>query len=209
MNVIKLKGELRTEFGGQASRKLRLAGKVPCVIYGGETVAHMTVEAVDLKPLVYTSDFNLVEIETEGKVYKTVLKDIQYHPVSEIIEHIDFQELVEGRKVRVSVPVKLFGDSLGVKEGGSLVAVIRKLEIKATPESLVTELRGDISKLNLNQAICVRDMEIPEGVEVLQDPSSPVGYVEVPRSLKSAESEEMEAAGEEAVEAESEETVAE
>lgn len=188
MNVIKLKGELRNDFGGPISRKYRAEGKVPCVMYGGEDVVHFLVEVTDMKNLIYTSDFNLVQVELDGKEYRSVIKDIQFHPVTEMIEHIDFQQLVDGRKVKVFVPVSLYGDAVGVKDGGALVAVIRKLQIKATPENLVSELKGDISKLKLSQAITVRDMLIPEGVEVLQDPSSPVGYIEVPRSLKSAES---------------------
>ena len=82
----------------------------------------------------------------------------------------------------------MIGDSEGVREGGNLVPVIRKLQVRTTPEKLVAELEGDISELNLNQSLSVRDMIIPEGIEVLQDPGSPVAYVEVPRSLKSAES---------------------
>jgi large subunit ribosomal protein L25 len=188
MNVVKVTAEPRGEFGGQASSSYRAEGKVPCVMYGGDEIKHFLVDSADLKSFVYSPEFHVVELELEGTAYKAVLKDIQFHPVSEIVEHMDFQELVPGRKVKVSVPVKLYGDSVGVKDGGSLVTVMRKLHIKTTAENLVTEILGDISNLNLRQSIYVRDMEIPEGVEVLQDMGAPVGYVEVPRSLKSLES---------------------
>jgi large subunit ribosomal protein L25 len=188
MNVVNLKGAVRNDFGKQATRDSRREGKIPCVIYGGDEVIHFSVDGPDSKPLVYTSDFNVVEIEIDGKTYKTVIKDIQFHPVTENVEHIDFQELVDGRKVKVFIPVKLTGSSIGVKDGGSLVTVMRKLLVKAAPEHLVSEIEGDITKLNLNQSICVRDMKIPAGIEILQDPGSPVGSVEVPRALKSAES---------------------
>lgn len=188
MNVVKVKAEARGDFGRKAVTGLRNQGNIPCVMYGGDEVRHFQVSQVDIKPFVYSSDFHVLEVELDGSIYKSVVKDIQFHPVTEEVEHMDFQELVSGRKVKVSVPVKLVGDSLGVKEGGSLVTVIRKLSIKVTPENLVTELIGDISKLNLRQSIYVRDMEVPEGVEIQQDQGSPVGYIEVPRSLKSLES---------------------
>lgn len=188
MNVVKVTAKPRGEFGGQAARTFRAEGKVPCVMYGGDEVKHFLLDSSDLKPFVYSPEFHVVEVELEGKAYQAVLKDIQFHPVNEAVEHMDFQELVPGRKVKVSVPVKLYGDSLGVKDGGSLVTVMRKLHIKSTAENLVTEILGDISSLNLRQSIYVRDMEIPSGVEVLQDMGAPVGYIEVPRSLKSLES---------------------
>jgi large subunit ribosomal protein L25 len=197
MNVINITAEPREAFGGQNSSKLRNEGKIPCVLYGGQEVKHFILNAAEIKPFVYTADFNIIEINLEGTAYRTVLKDIQFHPVTEVVEHMDFHELVPGRKVKVSVPVKLVGDSAGVKEGGSLVTVMRKLHIKATPENLVAELVGDISHLNLSQSIYVRDMNVPEGIEVLQEMGSPVGYIEVPRSLKSLESSAVKAGVEE------------
>lgn len=197
MNVVNIAAEVRNEFGKQASHNFRKEGKVPCVLYGGEEVKHFLIEKTDLKPFVYTPEFNVIEVKAESGTFKAIVKDVQFHPVTEEVEHIDFQELVEGKLVKVSVPVKLIGDSLGVKEGGSLVTVIRKLPIKATPENLVTELIGDISHLNLSQAITVREMLIPDGIQVMQDPGSPVGYIEVPRSLKSLESSALLEEGEE------------
>lgn len=188
MNVLKITAEARGEFGNQAAARYRREGKVPCVMYGGDEVCHFLVDAKEIKPVVHTPQFNVVELELDGKVTRTILKDINFHPVLETIEHIDFQELVPGKKVKVSVPVRLEGDAEGVKEGGSLVTVIRKLQIKTTPEALIDEIKGDISHLNLRESIYVRDMDIPEGMEVLQDQGSPVGYIEVPRSLKSLES---------------------
>jgi large subunit ribosomal protein L25 len=188
MNAVKISGEPRGDFGKQATANLKRDGKIPCVIYGGDEVRHFHIEETAVKPLIYTPDFNVIEVELDGKTYRTVIKDIQFHPVKENVEHMDFQELVPGRKVKVSVPVSLVGASVGVKDGGSLVTVVRKLQIKATPENLVNEIIGDITALKLSQSICVRDMQVPEGVEILQDAGTPVGYIEVPRSLKSAES---------------------
>lgn len=188
MNVIKITGENRSEFGKTANTHLRMEGRVPCVLYGGDEVKHFHIDKSDLKSFVYSPDFHLIELSLDGKTIRTILKDAQFHPVTEEVEHMDFQELTPGRKVKVWVPVRFTGDAEGVREGGSIVTVIRKLHIKATPDKLVHELTGDISNLKLSQSICVRDMNIPEGIEVLHEQGAPVGYIAVPRSLKSLES---------------------
>lgn len=187
MNVISLTCESRQSFGKQPSKELRRKELVPGVIYGGSEVIHFYADETTLKPIIYTPDFNLIEIEVEGKKYKTVLKDVQFHPVNENVVHIDFQELVSNRKVKVSVPLQFYGDSKGVKQGGTLVPVMRKLLIKSTPENLVSDIKGNISALRLDQSLYVKELEIPEGIEVLTVRSTPVAYIEVPRSLKSTE----------------------
>lgn len=187
MNVISLTCESRQSFGKQPSKELRRKEMVPGVVYGGSEVVHFYVDEAALKPIIYTPAFNLVEIEVEGKKYRTVLKDAQFHPVNENVTHVDFQELVPNRKVKVSVPLQFYGDSKGVKQGGTLVPVLRKIQIKTTPDKLVSDLKGNISSLRLDQSLYVRELEIPEGIEVLTVKSTPVAYIEVPRSLKSAE----------------------
>jgi large subunit ribosomal protein L25 len=187
MNVISLTCESRQSFGKQPSKELRRKEMVPGVVYGGSEVVHFYVDEAALKPIIYTPAFNLVEIEVEGKKYKTVLKDAQFHPVHENVTHVDFQELVADRKVKVSVPLQFYGESKGVKQGGTLVPVLRKIQIKTTPDRLVSDLKGNISSLRLDQSLYVRELEIPEGIEVLTVKSTPVAYIEVPRSLKSTE----------------------
>jgi large subunit ribosomal protein L25 len=209
MQVVNINGEVRQGSGKSANKALRKEGKVPAVIYGGKENIHFTTTPKALKTLVYTPDFKLAEVEVDGQKYKTILKDIQFHPVSDEIVHVDFQELVPDHKVNVSVPVRFKGVSPGVKNGGKLIQSMRKVKIKVTPEQIVDELIADISKLELGSAIRVRDLIVGEGIEIMTTSATPLASVEVPRALKSADMEDGEdeadvAEGEEGAEGEAE-----
>jgi len=151
---------------------------------------------LDVRDLVYTHQFKTVELNLDGKETKAILKDVQFHPVTDSIIHLDFQELVPERKVKVSVPVSFTGSAPGVKDGGTMVALLRKISIKAAPQYLVDTIVGDISELKLGFSLAVKDLMIPEGIEVLENENTPVLFIETPRSLKSLES-ELEGEGEE------------
>lgn len=184
MKSIKVVGKLRENFGKSSARALRREGRILCELYGGKENRHFTVELNDVRKLVYTSQFSLVDVELEGKVYQSIIKEIQFHPVEENIQHIDFQELVPGRKIKVSVPIQIEGISPGVKEGGKLVSKVRYLKIKTTPENLVDSVKVDISEVMLGQSVRIRDIQVGEGIEVMSNPGIPVASVEVPRLLK-------------------------
>ncbi|MEZ4908390.1 MAG: 50S ribosomal protein L25 [Saprospiraceae bacterium] len=186
MEIFSLKGELRKGSGKKQAKADRSNGLIPCVIYGGENLLNFVVEPKDVKHLIYTPKFQTVNLEVDGKSYNSILKDIQFHPVSDEIIHIDFQELVNGRNIKVAVPVKFVGASKGVKEGGALSPLMRKVTIKTKPENLVDELEADVSSLGLGQSLRVKSLKLPEGVEAVQDPNTPIAYIEIPRSLKSA-----------------------
>ena len=188
MQVVNINGESRQSTGKTSNKSLRKEGKIPAVIYGGKENVHFATYVKALKPLVYTPDFKLAEVEVEGQTYKTIVKDIQFHPVTDEIVHVDFQELVPEQKVNVSVPVRFKGASPGVKNGGKLIQSMRKVKIKVAPEHIVDELFADISKLQLGSSIRVRDLIIGDGVEVMSPGATPLASVEVPRALKSAAS---------------------
>ena len=194
MESVAIKGNIRTDLGKRASKIARKTDHVPCVIYGGENVVHFTAPVLDFKDLIYTPDFKLVEIEVEGKTYKCILKDAQFHPVTEDLVHIDFLELVDDQPIKVELPVRFKGQAPGVKTGGKLYQKLRTVKIKTTPEHLVDELLVDISGLNLGQSIRVRDIEITDEMEMMTTPGIPVASVEVPRALRSAEAEAEEEA---------------
>ena len=187
MKSITIEGTKRTEVGGSAARAARKEGTVPCVIYGGKENVHFSSKVNAFKTLLYTPDFMVAEVNVDGASYKCFVKDSQFHPVTDTLMHVDFQELVPGRKVNVEVPVKFVGSSPGVKEGGKLIQNIRRVKIKTTPENLVEELILDISELKLGSSIRVRDIKVEEGVEIMVDAGTPIAGVEVPRALKSAE----------------------
>ncbi|MCB0563196.1 MAG: 50S ribosomal protein L25 [Phaeodactylibacter sp.] len=187
MEVVTISGQLRTDLGKTATKAVRNGGKIPCVLYGGDEVIHFSTNPKEVRDLIYTPDFKVAEISIDGQVYKCFIKDIQWHPVTDEIVHLDFLRLIEGVPVKVEVPLRFNGVSPGVKNGGKLIQKLRRIKIRTTPEHLIGELNVDISNLLLNQSIRVRDIDsVRENINVLNSPGVPVASVEVPRALRSA-----------------------
>ena len=132
METVKLSANARVDLGKKESKALRNAGNVPCVLYGGESTVHFSVKSIDLRNLVYTPNVYTTEIELDGKTYKAILKDIQFHPVTDAILHVDFMELVEGKEITLSVPVILNGNAKGVMQGGKLRKNMRRLKFNCS-----------------------------------------------------------------------------
>lgn len=186
MKVVQINAEHRSDFGKKAAKMYRKEGKIPAQIYSVNGVDSFTTTHQEVKAIVYTSEFKLAEINIGGTAKKAILKDIDFHPVTDQIVHIDFLELVEGQKIKAEIPVSFKGVSPGVKNGGKLMRNLNKIKVKTTPDHLVEELFIDISELELGQATRVRDIDLPEGIEIILDGATPVAVVEVPRALKSA-----------------------
>lgn len=186
MNIVALNVEPRTELGKKGTKAVRNAGKIPCVLYGGGQPMHFSLGAKSVKPLIYTPQFKLAEITLEGTKYKAIVKEVTFHPVSDEITHIDFLQLVEGKSIKLEVPIQFKGAAPGVKVGGKLQQALRRVKIKTTPEHIVDKVTLNISSLELGQAIRIRDIEPAEGVEILNAPGIPVAVIETPRALKSA-----------------------
>lgn len=184
MQTIKVAGNVRPAVGKKATKAVRNEGRIPCVIYGDAENIHFSTTHNDIKGLIYTPDFKVAEIDLDGTTHKCILKDAQFHPVKESILHADFLKLEDGKSVLLEVPVRFKGVSPGVKLGGALQQSLRRVKIRTTPEKMVDELYGDISTLELGGAIRVRDLELPEGVEVTNAPAIPVATVVVPRALR-------------------------
>ncbi len=186
MESINISGEIRTDLGKKAAKQDRRKDMTPCVIYGGDKVVHFSAPKKSFKHLIYTRDFKLAEIAVDGQSYKCILKDAQFHPVTDELLHIDFLNLIPGKTLKANIPVRFKGASPGVKVGGKLVQKLRYIKVKTTPEKLVDELLFDISELELGGSTRVRDLEAIDGIEVMNSPGIPVASVEIPRSLKSA-----------------------
>lgn len=194
MQIVSISTTSRSEIGRKATKAVRKSGAIPAVLYGGGEVKHFTTSVKEVKTLVYTPDFKLAELDIDGAKHKAILKDIQFHPVTDEIMHIDFLKLIDGVKVKVNLPVRYEGTSPGVKEGGKLITALRSIKVKTVPEKLVDQLIADISNTKLGEAIRVKDLQVGDGIEVMTDPNIPVASVNVPRVLKSLE--EAEAAAE-------------
>jgi large subunit ribosomal protein L25 len=187
MEVVAIKGQARTGKGKSQAKTIRKEGLVPGVMYSSEGNTHFSVEPFDLKPLIYTPAFKLAELELDGNKTKCILKDVQFHPVTDEVLHVDFMVVEPGRTIKVEVPVAYTGVAPGVKTGGKLVKKLRKVKIKAQAENLVDSMTLDISSLQLGQSIRVRDIQPKEGIEIMNASGIPVASVEIPRALKSAE----------------------
>lgn len=209
METIAIQASKREVNRSKGAREVRRNGLIPSVLYAKDGVEHIAVDFNDLRYLVYTPDFKVAEMDIEGEKVKCILKDIQFHPVTEEIVHADFLKLIPGHKVRVEIPVHFEGTPPGLRSGGKLIRKIRKISIRTIPEYLMDEMVLDISHLNLGDSVRVRDIDVEDEVEILDPPNQPVASIEIPRLLKTAaeiEAEEAEALeaeeGEEAVEGE-------
>ncbi|THH41793.1 50S ribosomal protein L25 [Neolewinella litorea] len=194
MEVVKVSGEVRENLGKKASKEARRNGRVPAVIYGAGDPVHFSIDPLDVRDLVYTPDFKLAELSVAGATHRAIVKDYQFHPVTDQLRHIDFLALEDGRTIKVEVPVTFSGTSPGVRGGGKLQVSVRRIKIKTTPEHLVDHLTLDISELELGQSIRVRDLDPIEGVEIQNPAGQPIATVEVPRALRSAATAEKKAA---------------
>jgi len=186
MKTITIEGQLRSELGKKATRQLRSEEQVPCVIYGGAETVSFSAPAKAFKNLVYTPDFQLAEITINGKTYKCILKDMQFDVVTDQLTHIDFLELVEDKKVVATLPLKMVGQSVGVKAGGKLVVKMKSVKVKALPKDLRENIEVDIENLELNANIRVEDIKV-ENLEILNSPRIPVASVVMTRQLRQEE----------------------
>lgn len=186
MKTITIEGQLRSEYGKKATRQVRSEGQVPCVIYGGAETVSFSAPAVAFKNLVYTAEFQLAEIKLGAKTFKCVLKDLQFDTVTDELSHIDFLELVEDKPVSVSLPIKIVGQSEGVKAGGKLVVKIKALKVKALPKFLRENIEVNIDNLELNGNIRVEDV-VAENIEITNSPRIPIASVVMTRQLRQEE----------------------
>ncbi len=187
MNTVAVTGTLRKETGKKSTKAVRKAGEVPCVIYGGKDNIHFSASQIAFRSLVYTPNFNIADITIDGAVYKCILKASTFDPLTDELSHIDFLQLEDGRKFNVELPVRFKGVSPGVKAGGSLIPKLRRIKVKTSLDALVDELVADISALELGSSIRVKDIELPEGMEIMNPLAIPIASVEIPRALKSAQ----------------------
>ena len=158
MKTLEVKAVKRAEFGKKAAKAFRREGLIPCVIYGGSEEIAFTVDAKEIKPLIYTPNSYIVELNFDGKIEKAVMREVQFHPVREQILHIDFYRVQEGKPVAISIPVRLSGTAEGVKIGGKLALSARKLMVKAMVDQLPDEIVVDVTPLQVGQTIFVCDL---------------------------------------------------
>jgi len=182
MKTIEINGLKRSELTKQSVKALRISEQVPCVLYGGAEPVHFSAHLADFKGLVYTPDVHMVKLVIDGKEYSSIMQDIQFHPVTDIIQHIDFLEVSKDKEVIINIPIKFTGASEGVKQGGKLVTKVRRLKVKSLPAKLPDFISIDITPLKIGGNIRVRDLNV-EGVTFLDSPSNVIVGVRMTRNV--------------------------
>jgi len=207
MKAIEIKATKRENLGKKASASLRANNHVPCIMYGGGEIVHFAAHENDFRNLIYTPYVYVVNLDIDGKTYTSILQDIQFHPVTDKILHIDFMQVFDDRPVVTEIPVKLHGLADGVKEGGKLNLIQRKLKVKGLLKDLQDELDIKIDDVSLGQSIKIKDLEY-KNLELLSPMGSVVLTVKLTRAAIAEEMEEEVAEEEEEETTESEQTEA-
>jgi large subunit ribosomal protein L25 len=186
MKTITIEGQLRTDSGKKAARQLRSQQLVPGVIYGGKKEINFYAPATSFKEIVYTSEFMLADIMVDGSTYRCILKDLQFHKVTDELIHLDFLELIEDKKVIANLPLKFVGTPEGVRAGGKLVTKMKSIKVKSYPRFLKEYIEVDIKDLQLNANIRVQEV-VADNMEKLNSQKIPIASVTMTRQLKQEE----------------------
>ena len=194
MKSITIKGSERESVGKVATKALRNAGLVPCVLYGGNQAVHFSAEVMAFKNLVYTPNAHTVEIDLgKGKSFNAILQDIQVHPVSDKILHIDFFQIFDDKEITMEVPVKIVGNSKGVMAGGDLRLNNRKLKVKALPKNLPDFVEADITPLDMGNKLYVTKVPTPN-FKIIHTKKKIICKVKISRAAMKAAQEAAKAA---------------
>lgn len=185
MKSITIKGQERESVGKSSTKALRNAGLVPCVLYGGNEPVHFSAEEKAFKSLVYTPNAHTVEIDLGGKKYNAILQDIQFHPVTDKILHVDFYELNDAKEITLEVPVKVVGNSKGVMAGGVLRLNQRKLKVRALPKNLPDFVEADITELEMGNRLYVTALKT-DNYTIMHPANTVVAQVRISRAAMKA-----------------------
>lgn len=182
MKSLAINGTLRETNGKKGAKALRDQENILCVLYGGSSPVHFSAPVKDFKKLVYNHEVHTVDLTIDGKSYKAVMKDLQFHPVTDAVLHIDFLELSDDKEVEMDIPVKIEGNSVGVRAGGKLVTKVRTLKVRALPKNLPDTISVNIDSLEIGKAIRVADITL-KGVELLDSPNNVITSVQTTRQV--------------------------
>lgn len=186
MKTIAVNAVKRAEFGKKAAKAVRRQGMIPCVVCGnGETIS-FSVDPAQIKPLIYTPNSYIVELDFDGKKEQAVLREAQFHPVREEILHLDFFRIVAGKPVSIAIPVHLTGNAEGVKVGGKLSLSARKITVSATVENLPDQIEIDVTSLEVGKTIFVGDLKI-DNLRFITPATTAVCAVRVTRASRGAD----------------------
>ncbi|MEO6149830.1 MAG: 50S ribosomal protein L25/general stress protein Ctc [Mucilaginibacter sp.] len=188
MKSFAISGSPRENVGKRDAKELRYQSLVPAVLYGGPTQSHFSVSAAELKSVVYTPVVHFIDLDIAGVKSQAIIKDLQFHPLTEQILHVDFLLLDEKKPITIEIPVSLTGTSPGVKVGGKLVQKLRKLRIKGLPKDHLDSVDVSIEELEVGKSVRVGDIKLPKLV-ITNNPEDTIVSVTTSRALRQAEQE--------------------
>ncbi|WP_339699704.1 50S ribosomal protein L25/general stress protein Ctc [Algoriphagus aquimarinus] len=185
MKYLEIIGFKRANLDSASLSELRESGNVPCVVYGPgiKEQIHFYTPIILFRELIYTPEVHIVELNIEGTIIKAVLKDAQFHPVSEAILHADFVAFADDKPIKFEIPVKVVGSSPGIAKGGKLELKTRVLKVKGLAKDFPDVIPVDISNLDLGKSFKVEDVQV-EGFEVLTSPNVSIVTIGIPRALR-------------------------
>jgi large subunit ribosomal protein L25 len=192
MKTTEIVGFNREDLGTKSSKALRADGNVPCVVYGGGQNIHFHSPAYLFRDLLYTPNVYIVKLNVEGVEKNCILKDAQFHPVSEMILHVDFLEIFDDKLVTLDIPVKLVGVAPGAAVGGQIYIKNKTVRVTALPGNLPEYVEVDISSLGLAQSLKVSEIAVSDKYEIITNASVSIVSIIVPRALKAAGGSETE-----------------
>lgn len=161
MQTIEVKGQIREIVGKKDSKSVRLSGNIPCILYGGKDILHFTIKSIPFNKVIITPNVYIIKLDIGGKEYSAILKEVQFHPVSDAVIHVDFLEISEDKPFSIKLPIKIVGVSDGVKQGGKLQLKMRKVKVNGLTKNLPDTLEIDITKLNIGQSIKIETVVFP------------------------------------------------
>lgn len=183
MESISISGSVRKSLGKADAKVLRREGLVPCIIYGGTENIHFNLEERAFNKLIYTPNVYIVNLDLDGKTYAAIIKDVQFHPLTDKAVHVDFQQIHAGKAVSLNLPIRTVGVSRGVLNGGKLNQVLRRAKVFGVPAKMPDYIDIDISKLKIGGSVKVKDLKIAE-VTFKENPNQILVSVKAKRGAK-------------------------
>ena len=170
MKSVSISGSLRENVGKKDAKAQRTQGLIPCVIYGGTQQQHLLIEEKSIEKLIYSPEVKYVDLDVNGVNHKAVLQELQFHPVTDKLLHVDFLEVIDGKPITIEIPILIEGSSPGVLQGGKLSKKARKLKVKGLLEHIPENIKLNISNLNILDSIKVSDVNV-NNIEIMDIPS--------------------------------------
>ncbi|MBN3036417.1 MAG: 50S ribosomal protein L25/general stress protein Ctc [Bacteroidales bacterium] len=189
MKTVSMSGAPRAHVGKKDARRIRNEGHIPCVMYGGKEQIRFSLDEKAFSRLIFTPDVYLIDLEIAGKNHKAIIQEVQYHPVTDNVVHVDFLELTGDRPIKIAIPVHIEGVAKGSLKGGKMHKKMRKITVKGMLEHIPDHLTVHVDDLDIGQSARIRDLKY-EHLEFLEKPDSVIVSIKTARGAAATAAEE-------------------